>query len=524
MKLRKALLAAFLCTALIVAGCGAKGGDSTTDSAQSTNEQTPASEKDKDTLIYAVREINATLDSCQKLTDGYLRRVAAAEPMFLITPEGEVVPGFIKEGRQIDENTWELQLRDNAKFWSGKEVTGEEVLKSIERTRTESADGESILEGVTFETTDDDYVIKAITKKKNQDIPFTLTNITIHNADMDFTTVESTDYTGMYKIVEYVPKQKLVLEANEDYWGDIPKIKNIIYEEIADDDTRILAGLSKRADITADITPINATQFEGNDDIVLHTVNPSGSLSVYLNINKPFLSDIRVRQALNWALDRKQIADIASEGFGISTSTWLGTNPLYYSEREKVYDKQDIKKAEELLKEAGFTKNSDGKLEKDGKVFTFKFYTWGSDQILGELVQNAWMDLGVDVELSHVDYSVIENARETDDWDGFIETWVNYGDMYSVLSKQFVKGGSINYVDYENPEVTKLIDSLKEENDPEKIKEISKKVNELTAIDAPLVPLMPRPSTVAVNKSLTGYTPNFIFAQPVINSQMEFTE
>lgn len=477
----------------------------------------------KEELIYVVREINATLDPCKKLTDGYLRRVGAAEPMFLITPEGEVIPGFMKEAKQVDEHHWELHLRENGKFWSGKEIKAEEVLASLERTRTESADGESILQGLTFTKGSDDVVLVE-SEKANQDIPFTLSNVTMMNAEKDFTSVENTDLTGMYKILEFQPKQKLVLEINEHHWDTPPKIKRISYEEISDDDTRILTALNGRSDITTEITPVNATRFKDDKDVELYTVNPSGTLSVYLNTKNEFLADKRVRQALNWALDRDEIASIASEGFGISTSTWLGTNPLYYSEQKKVYDKEDLAKAEALLKEAGLIKNSQGILEKDGKPFTFVFYTWGSDKVLGELVQNAWRELGIDVQLSHVDYSIIEAARESGEWDGFIETWVNYGDMYSVLSKQFMPGGSINYVNYENPAVTELIKSLETENDPAKVKEIAKKVNEMTAEDAILVPLMPRPVTVAVNKKLQGYHPHFLFAMPVINNKMEFTE
>lgn len=511
MKFKKTIFLALLLTSVFFTSCTKPNDEA-------------MNRKNSDQIIYVTREINATLDPCKKLTDGYLRRIAAAEAMFLITPEGNVIPGFILGAKQLDQYTWELALRKNGKFWSGKNVTASEILQSVERTRKNSADGESILEGMTFSNGDDEYTVIVKTKKKNQDVPFTLTNITVQNADMDFTSVETTDLTGMYKITEYIPKQKTILEINPNYWGDLPKIKKVIYEEVADDDTRILMGLNKRADITTDVSPINAIKFKDSHDIVLNRYNPSGTLSVYLNINHPFLSDIKVRQALNWALDRDEIASIASENFATSTSTWLGTNPVFHSERKKVYDKKDIEKASALLTEAGFTKNSDGKLVKDGKIFKFKFYTWGSDKILGELVQNAWLDLGIDVELSHVDYSIIEAARESGDWDGFIETWVNFGDMYSILSKQFLKGGSINYVDYENPEVTELINSLMEENDPVKVKEIAIKVNELTAIDAPLVPLLPRASVIAVKKSLKGYEPHFIFAQPVINNKMEFTE
>lgn len=510
MKWKRLLCILAIGASLLMTACGSPAGESSS-----------SGDSDGDQLVFTAREINATLDPCKKLTDGYLIRVAVAEPMFLVTPEGDVVPGFIEEGKQTGDNTWELKLRENGKFWSGQEVKAEEIIKSVERTRKDSADGESLLQGFTFEKGEDDYTVVVTTEKKNQNVPFTLSGVTVMNADKDFTSVENMDLTGMYKVVEYVPKQKLVLEVNEYYWDTPPTIKKVLYQEISDDDARILTAENGQSHITTDIPAANAARLKANENLNIYTSNPSGTLSVYLNTKHDFLSDVRVRQALNWALDRKEIAEVASEGFGTFSSTWLGTNPQYASEKEKVYDKQDVAKAEALLQEAGFTKDANGQLTKDGQPFTFKFFTWGSDKVLGELVQSAWMDLGIAVDLSHVDYSVIEAARESGDWDGFIETWVNFGDMYSILSKQFLPGGSINYVDYENPEVTELIESLKTENDPEKVKETAIRVNELTAIDAPLVPLMPRPITNVTNKSLEGYVPHFLHAQPVLNNKMK---
>lgn len=511
MQVKKKFLATLLAGVFLVAGC-------TTDTAK---DSAGTESKEKNEIVLAAREINYTLDPTKSLTDGYLRRISVAEAMFLVSKDGKVIPGFIKDAKQIDANTWELYLRENAKFQSGKLVKAEEIIASVERVRKLSADGETVLKGLTF-SKKDDYTVLVKTEKANHNVPLSLTEVTVQNADMDYTTVATADFTGMYKIVEYIPKQKTVLAVNENYWGTKPKIQKVIYEEIGDDDTRILKALNGSSDITTDIIPINAKKFQDKSKFTTYTVLPSGTLAVYLNLKKPFLSDVRVRQALNWALDRDQIASINSEGFGKSTSTWLGTNPSYTSENKKVYDKQDVQKAEALLTEAGFTKNADGMLEKDGVVFKFKMFTWGADKLLGELVQDAWRKIGIDVELSHVDYSLIESARQSGEWDGFIETWGNFGDMYSVLSKQFIKGGSINYADYENPEVTDLINSLRDEADPQKIMAISKKVNEITAIDAPLVPLTSRVNITVTKKALTGYVENFMHSQPILNANLSF--
>ncbi|MDO5725333.1 MAG: ABC transporter substrate-binding protein [Tissierellia bacterium] len=521
----------------LLAGCGkanetakqdAKPTENSTEISDNKDEKKTEEVKEseietKDEIIYVAREINDTLDPAKKYTEGYLMRVCAAEPLFKAAASGEILPLLAKEAIEIDANTWEIKLREEAKFWSGKKVTAEAVRDSLERSRELSASAVKHLEGLSFEPKSD-YELIVKTEGDYIDVPLSLSLITIVNADMNFETVDQVDMTGCYKIVDYVPKTKLVLEAFEDYYGDVPKIKHLLFEEINDEETRVMAALSGRADVTTAIPVSAIPQIEANDDLEIYTNNPAGCLSVYLNLKKEELQDVRVRQALSWGLNRQEASELAFDGYGTPTSTWLGSNPLFPEAKDAVYDKYDKEKAEKLLADAGWEKGADGILEKNGEPFTFKLYTWGGSKLLGEVVQNQWRQLGIDVKVEHVDYSIIKEARETGDWDGLIEAWTTFGNVHANFATHVSKGGGVNYSDYDNPKVNAVMDELQNERDPEVRRQLILKVNELVAEDAPFIAIMPSPDMITVNKRLEGYIPHFLPAYNVINNHMEFVK
>lgn len=512
---------------LVMATACSKGGEKEADqpkeSMSTTSQETPT-KNGKDSLVFVAREINSTLDPTKPHSDGYLRRAGAIEALFHVESNGEVVPWLAKEGKMIDAKKWEIALRENATFWSGKPVTAEVTVRALERARANNVKSEAALKGFTF-TAKGDYLIEVATEQENVDLPLSLTEIAIVNPDLDYTSVEQSDMTGMYKVVEFLPKQRLTLTRNENYWGEKPKIKEVLFEEIYDDDARLTAALSGRADIVGDVPVAGAKQIKDSKDMDLLNSNPSGTLSVYLNMQKSPWDDVKVRQALCWGTDRQELVDIHTEGMGMAVPTWLSSNPLYADKiKSKGYDQYDLEKAKALLDSAGWTEAEDGIRKKDGKPLGFKLMTWGSEKVLGELLQNQWKKLGVEVDLHHVDYSVIEQARETGEWDGLVETWTHYGYMYSILSNHFGPGGSINYGKYDGAEFNQLLEELHHAGDPEKQHELVLRMNDIITEEALLVPMLPRPTVIALKKGLKGFEPHFIQYQNYINNRLVFSE
>lgn len=202
----------------------------------------PVKTQDKDLLI-AAREVAASLDPVQRLT--YLIRFGAAETLFRANAEGTIEPFLAKGAEQIDATTWNINLREGARFWSGKPANADAVIASLERSRELDVRALPFLEGLSFSRLDE-YTVQVKTEQEHMTVPLNLSHfhLVIHNAEASFDNIDTIDFTGMYRIVEFIPGQRMILEINENYWGEKPAIRRVIHEEIADPNTRALAILS----------------------------------------------------------------------------------------------------------------------------------------------------------------------------------------------------------------------------------------------------------------------------------------
>lgn len=512
------LLIALVCLLLIGTGC--------TQSA--TKEPIPAAGKEEvkeapKELIVVNREIASTLDPVKPLTSSYLRAVGAAEALFVVTAKGTVEPSLAASAKVLDSTTWEIKLRPNVKFWSGKNVDAAAVIASLERSRTQDPQALPFLKELAF-TKQDDVTIQVKTSRSNVNVPLNLSyfQTVIHNAEAKHDSVDTADMTGMYRIKEFAPKQKLVLEANPNYWGKKPTIGKVVFEEISDEQTRTMSILSGRSHVVLNVPVTGAAQFKNHKDARLTDAPAANTQTIYLNLKKPQLQDVRVRQALSWALNREELVILGAEGQSKPVTTWLGSNPAFAEAKQAVYTKQDLDKASKLLDEAGWVKGADGVRAKDGKPLTLRLMTWGGDKALGEALQNQWTKLGVKAEVKHGDYSLIQAARDSGDWDAFIEAWSTFGDVYALLQGQFSPGASGNYGSYNDAETNALLAQLGEAADDAKRHQLALKVNERVAIQAPTIYLYPRPQLTAVSKSLQGFEQHFRQFESVVNAGLSF--
>lgn len=504
----------------VFTACAAKQTESS-----DSQEQTSTNSSAKDTITLIEREIPSTFDPSIYPGSNHYIKNGAGELLFRVAPDGSIYPSLAKESKQIDEHTWMITLRPEAKFWSGQPVNAKKVIGSLERSRTTNTKAVSTLEGLAFEPASD-YEIKVTTKQKNDSVPLKLAHyeLCIINPDFAFDSDKTMDMTGFYKIVEFTPKEKMILVRNEDYYGDKPTIKNVTHEQISDQETRALSILSKHGDIVMHIPNESVPQLETDEDVKIYSVPAANTQTIYLNLHKPYLSDPKVRQALAWGLDRQDLVLIGTEGKSHVTTNWLSSNPKYKAIENAVYQTYEPDKAATLLDEAGWKLNSNRLREKDGTILQIKLMTWGQDKALGEAIQSQWTKLGVDAQVQYGDYSLIQSARETGDWDAFIEAWTTYGDEYSLLAMQYLPEGSGNYGGYESAEITGLLKQLKDASSEEEKMALSKDISLKAAQDAPCIYICPRVETIAVNAKLKGFIEHFRHAENGINAQMEYVE
>lgn len=482
----------------------------------------PASSGERE-LIIAGQEIAASLDPVKPLTSAYLRNMGAAEALFKVNAEGEVVPSLAESVKQTDAVTWEIGLREGATFWSGKAIDADAVIASLERSREEDPQAQPYLNELTF-TKLEDYKIQVKTKGEQVPVPLNLSyyQTVIHNADAKQDGVGTMDLTGMYKVVEFAPKQKMVLEINEKYWGKKPEIHKVIHEEIPDGQARVLSVLSGQSHIALNIPVTSLDQFKNSKEARLSAEPAANTQTIYLNLNQPQLQDGRVRQALSWALNREELVILGAEGQSKPIATWLASNPAYSEAKNAVYPNADPDKANRLLDEAGWIRDADGIRYKDGNALELRLMTWGGDKALGEALQNQWTQIGVKASVQHGDYSLIETARETGDWDASIEAWSTFGDAHALLAGQYSPEGSANYGGFNDDETNNLLAQLKQATHAEDRHALALRINERVALQAPTIVLFPRPQLTAVSTALAGFEDHFRQFENAVNANLSF--
>ncbi|QDH19834.1 ABC transporter substrate-binding protein [Saccharibacillus brassicae] len=519
---------------IMVGGCGAPAANEqaapnraeaapASKEAEAGGEASDTGEKVPQELIIADQEIAAALDPVQPLTSSYLIAIGAGETLFKADPEGKIQPVLAESAEAVDAKTWKITLKPEAKFWSGKKVDAAAVVASLERSRKLDKQVVPYIQDLTFSVTDD-AALQVKTAHPNMDVPLSLSSYQtlIHNAEAAHDAVGTMDLSGMYKVTAFEPQKRMELAVNDEYWGEKPAIARVVHEQIADEQTRMLSVLSGSSHI-AQKMPVSAIeQLQAEDKVKLSTVPASNTQTVYLNLKQDKFRDVRVRQALSWGIDREELILQAAEGQSFPVTTWLSSNPAFAEARDAVYAKFDLERAGKLLDEAGWTLDGSGVRTKNGEPFTLTLMTWGGDRALGETLQYQWTQLGIQADIRHGDYSLIESARETGQWDAFIEAWSTFGEPHTLLSGQYAPEGSGNYGGFDDAKANELLERLEAATDAASRHARALEANAYIAEQAPVISLYPRPQVTAVSRNLEGFVDHFRPFENLVNANLKF--
>ena len=495
----------------MLAGCGAKPTDESSNALTESNATISASE-----LVVAGNEIAIGVDPTVYPAADYLLNMGAGEILFKADANGVIQPYFAKDVSQLDEYTWEIKLHPNATFWSGDPADAEAVIASLMRSKALDPKANPFLQGIDF-TAVDSETIQAVTETPNVDITLNLSfpQLLIHNTAEKYTyeSIETADYTGMYRIVEFKPAQCMVFEKNENYWGTKPEIQRVVHEQIGDADARVIAALSGRYHVVMDIPQSAYSQFDNSEEAKIVLVPGAQTQTIYLNCEKEALNDYRVRQALGWALDREELIALGMEGLSEPVTTWLGSNPTYEKVKNAYYDSCNVEKSAQLLDDAGWILDEDGFRYKDGQQLTILLRTFRNDQALGETIQMQWKKIGVNVSVQHGDYSLITTARETGDWDAS-------GNVSALLNAQYAADGAANYGRFQDKKLAGMLESLAQAATTEERIKIGEEISLYVAEQSPALYIAPRPQITAVSTSLEGFVPHFRQFENVVNANL----
>jgi peptide/nickel transport system substrate-binding protein len=248
------------------------------------------------------------IDPCEasRSNVGRIVKQNIAETFTEIDPkDGSITPRLAESWEQVDPSTWRFKLKQGVKFHDGTDFNAENAAYSIKRTLNEKIDCEIRLKffgGVKLTPKAiDDYTLEIKTSEPSPILPTMLGTMTVvsPNTPMDERTREPIG-TGPYKFVSWTPGQAVVLERFEEYWGDKPEAEKATY--VWRTESSVRAGMVATGE--ADIAP-NISETDATDPSMDFSYFNSETTALRIDVTRPPLDDIRVRKALNLAIDRQ---------------------------------------------------------------------------------------------------------------------------------------------------------------------------------------------------------------------------
>ena len=362
-KLRKflSLLLAVLMLTAVLCGCG-DGKNGGTD-----QPNTPGDEGDSATEPTPVTEL--TVGIAQDLDDSLDPHTMAAagtrEVLFnvfegLVKPDtdGNLIPAVASD-YVIGENadTFTFTLREGVKFHDGSDVTVGDIVYSISRvagfdTGTPLISTFSAVESV--EAIDEKTVVVKTYEPYLEFLSFLNCAIIPEGCDP---AVDGLIGTGPFKYVSRTPQVDFVIERFDDYWGEKAYMEKVTFKIVENADTLVMSLRSGAIDVCAHLTSAQIAGLENDFNILEGSMTLVQAL--FLNNAYEPLQDIRVRQALNYAVDRQMILDFVADGKGfIVGSNMYPAFAKYYEDLSDYYS-YDPEKAMSLLAEAGYAEGFD---------------------------------------------------------------------------------------------------------------------------------------------------------------------
>lgn len=319
--------------------------------------------------------------------------------------------------------------------------------------------------------------------------------------------------TGPYKFKNWKTAEKIVLDFNPDYFEGRPYIDKYIYKIIPDEATMFLELRTQSID-NMGLSPLQFKKETDSDFFKTHFQKfkyPSSSY-VYMgfNLNDNKFKDKAVRQAINYAIDKKEIIDIVLLGLGrIATGPFLPESWAY--NKDVVPYEYNPGKAKELLAEAGWAdSNNDGILEKNGQKFEFTIVTnQGNEQRkqAAEIIQARLSKVGIKVNIKILEWSVfISQFIDKRRFEAVLLGWSlpRDPDCYDIFYSSKIKEGEFNFVGYDNPEVDRLLVEARREFDEKIRAEYYKKIQAILYDDSPYIFLFVPYSLPIVNSRFHG--------------------
>jgi peptide/nickel transport system substrate-binding protein len=437
----------------------------------------------------------------------------------------------------LDDQTLEVKLRDGVMFHNGEEMTADDVVftfnriimeNQIEYPEPHTSPRKGLIAPLeSVEKIDDSTVVMHFSGPWPPAMQLIVHQQIVPQGYLEEVGTEGFVAhpigTGPFRFVSATAGlDEVVMERFDDYYGGSPDLEPVgpacvqeaVFRVIPEASTRVAALLAGEVDIIQEVPPELFDTLAQTPGIQVKTAPSTQPKWMEMNVNKPPFDDVRVRQAMNYAVDKQLIIDEIYGGRAVALPGPLSPFNNFADPNLEPYP-YDPEMALSLLEEAGWTdSDGDGMLDKDGQAFTFTMDTLEQWRPLAEAVAGQFREIGIDAGVRFWEYSVVQPQLLAGERQAYLDDWGDSAfDPVGHFEAKWhgrVEGepyGRGNYSTYNNERVNELIRMGETTPDPQTRQEIYNEAQEIVYEEAPAVFLILPEEAEAASDRVQNWEP-----------------
>jgi peptide/nickel transport system substrate-binding protein len=444
---------------------------------------------------------------------GYIMaRMQIAETLVMVEPDGKLVGG-LAESWSVGEDklTWRFKLRSGVAFHDGSPLTAESVMASLKRSLAGESMQQIPVESLSIDG--DTLVLK--TKTPFSHLPAVLVDYaSVVLAPASYGPdgkVAKVFGTGPFRITRVDGKTVLDLERFDSYWGEKPKVARARYTAISNGDTRTNVAIAGDQDIIFTTVPAASPRIDAAGQMKVESLTIPRVRAMAFNVGLPQFADVRVRRAINMAIDRKGIASAVLRHPGSAATQLLPAAVPAWHDASLPAHTLDVAGANALLDQAGWVKGADGVRAKDGTRLAGKVLTIANRPelaVMATAMQAQLKAIGMELSVEPGPAANIPAAIKdgTMQMTMFARTYVNVPDVIATIIPDFTRErstwGTLNWPGRDR--VKALTDEYVQSFDESRKAALRKDILKIIHEEVPVAALAWFEHTVAVNKRVKG--------------------
>ena len=413
-------------------------------------------------------------------------------------------PLLAESWEQVDDVTWQFALRQGVSFTNGEAFNADVAKFSIDRVMRDDNENSAALalftDAIASVDVVDEFTINVVTTR-----PYpALMDLIVDAYMLPPEAADSEDFasagigTGPYIVDSWSPGEAMVLVRNADYWGEAPFFERVSFRPVADSGVRTTELRSGGADIITQV-PIEELGRLDEEGLAAVRIPSTQSMRIHMNAGEAPFDDVRVRQAMNYAIDRQTILETLLEGAGQLMNGPSGPDIFGYDPDIEVYP-YDPEMAKTLLAEAGYPDGVDIRIQ-----FTEGRYV--RDRAIGEVITAQLGEVGIRVDANFSEFSQWLKLFNSDG-NGFMVT-AQEDNVSTLMAPNFhSQNDSFKRYAYGNPDIDALIDQASGTLDTDERRAIYQELNQALHDDAPWVFMWNPEDIYGTVDSISGFTPD----------------